>query len=160
MNVAMNVITIILTLPDGLRVAVGLPDGLREYTSLRVSLREGRTEEPRRYAGNDGAVSDHFGLGAVTGGEASLRRYGGRRQVGHRANAALVVWFWSVRGDTMSSLHLGIAAPSQTTFLVSLALAVVAWISYFAAIPYIGEHPSALLTVAFAYLAAGCLLAF
>jgi len=60
----------------------------------------------------------------------------------------------------MSSLHLGIAAPSQTTFLVSVAIAIVAWISYFAATPYIGEHPSVLLTVAFAYLAAGCLLAF
>jgi hypothetical protein len=59
----------------------------------------------------------------------------------------------------MPSLHLAIAAPSQTTFLVSVALAIVAWISYFASTPYIGDHPSVLLTAAFAYLAAGCLLA-
>ena len=64
------------------------------------------------------------------------------------------------KGDIMPSLHLDIAAPSQTTFLVSLALAIIAWIGYSASIPYIGDHPSVLLTVAFAYLAAGCLLAF
>jgi hypothetical protein len=51
-------------------------------------------------------------------------------------------------------------APSQNTFLVSLAVAIVAWIAYFASVPYFGQHPSGLLTVAFAYLAAGCLLSF
>jgi hypothetical protein len=51
-------------------------------------------------------------------------------------------------------------APSQTTFLVSLIIAIVAWIAYLASTPYIGAHPSGLLTVAFAYLAAGCLLSF
>jgi hypothetical protein len=60
----------------------------------------------------------------------------------------------------MPSLHLGIAAPSQTTFLVSVAIAIVAWIAYFAFTPFLGDHPSGLLTVAFAYLAAGCLLPF
>jgi hypothetical protein len=55
---------------------------------------------------------------------------------------------------------LNLNAPSQTTFLVSLAIAIFAWIAYFAATPYIGAHPSGLLTVAFAYLAAGCLLSF
>jgi len=59
-------------------------------------------------------------------------------------------------GDTMPNLH----APSQTTFLVSLAIAIIAWIAYFASIPYIGDHPSLLLTVAFAWLAAGCLVPF
>jgi hypothetical protein len=59
-------------------------------------------------------------------------------------------------GNTMPNLH----APSQTTFLVSLVIAILAWIAYFASTPYIGEHPSGLLTVAFAYLAAGCLLSF
>ena len=56
----------------------------------------------------------------------------------------------------MPNLH----APSQTTFLVSLVMAVFTWITYFVATPYIGDHPSILLTVAFAYLAAGCLLPF
>jgi hypothetical protein len=51
-------------------------------------------------------------------------------------------------------------APSQTTFLVSLVIAIVAWVAYFASIPYLGEHPSGLLTVAFALLAAGCLLKY
>jgi hypothetical protein len=51
-------------------------------------------------------------------------------------------------------------APSQTTFLVSLAIAVFAWIAYFASIPYIGEHPLGLLTIAFVYLAAGCFYSF
>jgi hypothetical protein len=51
-------------------------------------------------------------------------------------------------------------APSQTTFLVSLVIAIVAWIAYFASIPYIGDHPSLLLTVAFAYLAADCVVPF
>jgi hypothetical protein len=48
-------------------------------------------------------------------------------------------------------------APSRTTFLVSLVIAILAWIAYFASIPYIGEHPSLLLIVAFAGLASGCL---
>ena len=55
---------------------------------------------------------------------------------------------------------MNLNAPSQTTFLVSLAIAIIAWIGYSASIPYIGDHPSVLLTVAFAYLAAGCLMAF
>jgi hypothetical protein len=49
----------------------------------------------------------------------------------------------------MPKLHLGIAAPSQTTFLVSVATAIIAWIGYFASIPFVGQHPSGLLTVAF-----------
>jgi hypothetical protein len=57
----------------------------------------------------------------------------------------------------MPKLHLGIAAPSQTTFLVSVIVAILAWIAYFASIPYIGNHPSILLTVAFGWLASGCL---
>jgi hypothetical protein len=64
------------------------------------------------------------------------------------------------KGDTMLSLHLAIAAPSQTTFVVAVAIAILAWIGYLTSTPYIGDHPSVLLTVAFAYLAAGCLLAF
>ena len=51
-------------------------------------------------------------------------------------------------------------APSQAIFLISLILAIIAWIGYFASTPYIGEHPSALLTFAFGLLAAGCLLPF
>jgi hypothetical protein len=35
-------------------------------------------------------------------------------------------------------------APSQTTFLASLVIAILAWIAYFASIPYIGDHPSGL----------------
>ena len=49
-------------------------------------------------------------------------------------------------------------APNQVVFLVSLILAVVAWISVFARIPYIGEHPSVLLTLAYVVLALGCFL--
>jgi hypothetical protein len=48
--------------------------------------------------------------------------------------------------------------PSQTTFLISLIIALFAWIGYFASIPYIGDHPSFLLSIAFVFLAAGCLL--
>ena len=46
-------------------------------------------------------------------------------------------------------------APNQIVFLVSLILAVVAWISAFAGIPYIG-YPSILLTLAIVVLALGC----
>jgi hypothetical protein len=53
-----------------------------------------------------------------------------------------------------------LSAPSQTTFLVSLAIAIVAWIAYLAGIPHIGEHPSGLLTIALIYLAAGCFYSF
>ena len=60
----------------------------------------------------------------------------------------------------MPKWHLGIAAPSHTTFLVSVVIAIIAWIAYFASIPFFGQHPSGLLTVAFALLTAGCLLAF
>jgi hypothetical protein len=59
------------------------------------------------------------------------------------------------KGNTMPNLH----APSQTIFLMSLALAIIAWIRAFAEMPYLG-HPSLLLTIAFAVLAAGYLLAF
>jgi hypothetical protein len=47
-------------------------------------------------------------------------------------------------------------APKQVVVLVSLILAVIAWISVFAGIPYIGEHPSFLLTLAYVVLALGC----
>jgi hypothetical protein len=47
-------------------------------------------------------------------------------------------------------------APSQIVFLVSLILAVIAWIGAFAGIPYIGEHPSILVTLAYVVLAVGC----
>jgi len=62
------------------------------------------------------------------------------------------IWARQSGGDTMPNLN----APSQTTFLASLAIAILAWIAYFASMPYIGEHSSALLTVAFAWLASGC----
>jgi hypothetical protein len=32
--------------------------------------------------------------------------------------------------------------PSQAIFIVSLVLFVIAWISYFAGVPFIGNHPS------------------
>jgi hypothetical protein len=48
--------------------------------------------------------------------------------------------------------------PSQATFLISVVIAILAWIGYFASIPYIGDHPSFLVTVAFVFLAAGSLL--
>jgi hypothetical protein len=49
-------------------------------------------------------------------------------------------------------------APNQVAFLVSLILAIVAWISVFAGIPYIGGHPSILMTLAYVVLALGCFL--
>ena len=61
----------------------------------------------------------------------------------------LVLWYDfgnSVKGDTMLSLN----APSQTTFLVSLVIVIIAWIAYFASVPFFGEHPSGHLTVAYA----------
>jgi hypothetical protein len=60
-----------------------------------------------------------------------------------------------VPGDIMPNLN----APSQTTFLVSLILAIIAWIAYSASTPHLGEHTrwSGELKDD-AYLAAGCLL--
>ncbi|MFZ1152195.1 MAG: hypothetical protein WAR76_21095 [Xanthobacteraceae bacterium] len=46
-------------------------------------------------------------------------------------------------------------APNQIVFLVSLILAIIAWIGVFMAIPY-GEHPSILVTLAYVVLAVGC----
>jgi hypothetical protein len=45
---------------------------------------------------------------------------------------------------------LSLNAPSQTTFLVSLVIVIIAWIAYFGSVPFFGEHPSGLLTVAYA----------
>ncbi|MGB6316585.1 MAG: hypothetical protein WBG13_29135 [Pseudolabrys sp.] len=49
-------------------------------------------------------------------------------------------------------------APSQVVFLISLILAVIAVIGYFVAIPFIGEHPSILMTLAYVVLATGCVV--
>ena len=49
-------------------------------------------------------------------------------------------------------------APSQIVFLVSLILAVIAWIGAFAGISYIGAHPSILVTLAYVVLAVGCVM--
>ena len=49
-------------------------------------------------------------------------------------------------------------APTQITFLISLVIAIVAWIGSFAAIPYIGGHPSILMTLAYVVLAVGCVM--
>ena len=49
-------------------------------------------------------------------------------------------------------------APSQVVFLISLILAVIAVIGYFVAIPFIGEHPSILMTLAYVALATGCIM--
>ena len=49
-------------------------------------------------------------------------------------------------------------APSQVVFLISLILAVIAVIGYFVAIPYIGQHPSILMTLAYVVLAVGCVM--
>jgi hypothetical protein len=49
-------------------------------------------------------------------------------------------------------------APKQVVFLISLILAIVAWISVLAGVPYIGGHPSILLTLAYIVLAVGCVL--
>jgi hypothetical protein len=48
--------------------------------------------------------------------------------------------------------------PSQAIFIVSLVLFVIAWIGYFAGIPFIGNHPSLLTAAAYLVLALGCLL--
>jgi hypothetical protein len=38
-----------------------------------------------------------------------------------------------------------------------MILVIIAWIGVFAHLPYLGEHPSVVVAIAFAYLAAGCL---
>ena len=57
-------------------------------------------------------------------------------------------------GSNMRTLK----APKQTVFLVSQILAILAWITAFIDIEYIGGHPSILMTVAYIVLALGCLL--
>jgi hypothetical protein len=52
------------------------------------------------------------------------------------------------------SLH----TPKAAVFIISLILFVIAWIGYFAAIPYIGDHPSFLITLAYVVVAIGCFL--
>lgn len=49
-------------------------------------------------------------------------------------------------------------APTQVVFVISLVIAIIAWIGSFAAIPYIGEHPSILMTLAYVVLAVGCVM--
>jgi hypothetical protein len=49
-------------------------------------------------------------------------------------------------------------APKQVVFLVSLILAILAWITAFTDIAYIGGHPSILMTFAYIILALGCFL--
>ena len=49
-------------------------------------------------------------------------------------------------------------APKQVVFLVSPILAILAWITAFTDIGYIGGHPSILLTLAYIVLALGCFL--
>lgn len=61
---------------------------------------------------------------------------------------------WFQKGGTMFPL----SAPTQAVFLISVIIAIFAWIASLASIPYIGDHPSFLLTIAFMILAAGCLL--
>jgi len=48
-------------------------------------------------------------------------------------------------------------APKQIVFLVSLIVAILAWLSVFLDVPYIGQHPSILITLAYIALAVGCL---
>jgi hypothetical protein len=47
-------------------------------------------------------------------------------------------------------------APPRVVFLVSLIIAIVAWIAFSVDIKYIGQHPSILLTLAYVVLAVGC----
>ena len=49
-------------------------------------------------------------------------------------------------------------APSQVVFLISLTLVAIAVIGYLVAIPYIGQHPSIVMTLAYVVLAAGCVM--
>lgn len=49
-------------------------------------------------------------------------------------------------------------APKQVVFLVSLILAIAAWATFYIEIPYIGGHPSILMTLAYVVLALGCFL--
>jgi hypothetical protein len=58
-------------------------------------------------------------------------------------------WPYVLQGRNILTLK----APNPVLFLVSLVLVVVAWISFSAGIPYIGEHPSGLLTLAYIVLA-------
>ncbi len=49
-------------------------------------------------------------------------------------------------------------APSQVVFLISLTLVAFAVISYLGDVPYIGHHPSILMTLAYVVLATGCVM--
>ena len=49
-------------------------------------------------------------------------------------------------------------APNQILFFVSLILAILAWLTFFADFPYLGQHPSGLMTLAYVVLALGCFL--
>jgi hypothetical protein len=53
----------------------------------------------------------------------------------------------AVYRGTMPTLH----APTKRVFFISLLLVVIAWMS-----TYIGDHPSALVTLAYIVLALGC----
>jgi hypothetical protein len=64
------------------------------------------------------------------------------------------VMSYSFIGDNMPILK----TPRQVVVFVSLILALVAWLSVFAGVPYIGGHPSILLTLAYIVLALGCVL--
>ena len=50
------------------------------------------------------------------------------------------------------SLH----APIEAVFIVSLGLFAIAWIGYFAGVPFIGNHPSLHTAAAYVVLALGC----
>ena len=49
-------------------------------------------------------------------------------------------------------------APKQIVFIVSLLIAIAAWLTVFFGFPYLGQHPSVLLTLAYIILAVGCFL--
>ena len=51
-----------------------------------------------------------------------------------------------------------LSAPSRFVFFLSLIFAVIAVISYFTHMPYFGEHPSILMTLAYVVLAVGCVM--
>jgi len=49
-------------------------------------------------------------------------------------------------------------APKQIVLIVSLLIAIAAWLTAFFGFPYLGQQPSMLLTLANIILAVGCFL--
>jgi hypothetical protein len=79
-----------------------------------------------------------------------------------RADVRSIIGQWSFNNE-IPRQHQGgnmptLQAPKQIVFIVSLLIAIAAWLTVFFGFPYLGQHPSVLLTLAYIILAVGCFL--